>query len=102
MKTIYQKLEDRKTMKTRALVFMPEKPKSFWAVLPAYANIYIRPAYEKIGDIEGLIEFCNHFVGEYSETTNSAKKKCIESLVFPLYASITGTNYDTNLFKSIL
>jgi hypothetical protein len=97
MRNIYEILKERKNKKTRALIIMPEKDMMYWVALPVYAHMFIKPAYEEINDLEGLFEFIHYFLVEHSITDNPAKQMCIETIVFPLYHSITKRNYDTDL-----
>lgn len=96
---LYKKLKSRQSVKSRELVIMP--PLNNLHLLPAYAQMYIKPPYELITDLEGLIEFVQHFVGAYSEG-NPAQKMCISVIVFPIYKSLTGRNYDVNYFKAMI
>lgn len=101
MKNICQTLQDLRSKPTRALVIMPTRPKAYWLGLPIYADMYIRKPYEMITDIEGLLEFCQHFLVEYSECDNPHKRTAIEAVVFPIYRSLAGWEYDTDQFKQI-
>jgi hypothetical protein len=76
---------------------MPPKRLNYWAGLPMYADMYIRPAYEMIIDIEGLIEFVHYFLMEYMESNNDAKRCAIEAVVFPIYYTLTRRDFDTTL-----
>lgn len=91
--TIYEKIKNAPAPK-EAMILMP-----IWSYshLPAYADIYIRPAYEMIFSMETLIEFVQHFIVEYEESKNPAKRGCIQEIVFPIYKSITGINYNEEL-----
>lgn len=70
---------------------------NYWAGLPAYASMYIRPAYNGVCDTETLVNFLDHFLGEYMETENHEKRLCIEVVIFPIYYELTGRNFNSNL-----
>ena len=100
MKDICQILSEIQPDHKRGLVFMPYRGNEYWMGLPAYANIYIRKPYEMITDNNGLLEFCQYFLLEYSISNNEEKKLAIKAVVFPLYHALTGVNYDTDQFKA--
>lgn len=97
MRNIYQILRERKDKQTTGIIVMDEKGMDYWINFPVYAHLFIKPAYDEINDLEGLIEFVHYFLVEYSETSNPVKKMCLETIIFPLYQQITGRNYDTEL-----
>ena len=97
MKDIYTTLKERRKIESDNVLFMEARDYTYWIGLPVYAHMYIRPAYELITDLEGLVEFTQYFMVEYSETTNEFKKLCIEAVVFPIYEELTGRNFDVNL-----
>lgn len=76
-----------------------DRPVFYWNNLPLYAQLYIKPAYNKIVDQEGLIEFLRYFLDLWERTDNEVKRRSIETVVFPLYEEISGgRHYDTNYF----
>lgn len=78
-------------------VELPRRSWGYWMGLPAYAHMYIKPAYNGVCDTETLVNFLDHFLGEYMETENEQKRLCIEAVVFPVYKDWTGRNFDANL-----
>lgn len=62
-----------------------------------YAAMYIKPRMKQVKDFYDMLEVVHHFLIEYSESNNDAKKKAIEMTIFPIYKGITGRNYDVNL-----
>ena len=100
MKDICKLLEEIQPEHRLGIVFLPERNNFYWLGLPAYANLYIRRPYEMVTCVKGFIEFMHHFLLEYSITNNQDKKTAIEAVVFPLYSTVMGFNYDTEIFKA--
>ncbi len=97
MRNLIKYLEEKK-LSLDSVVTTKRYSDIYWKVLPPYAEVFIKPAYELVFDLEGLNAFIHHFLIEYEYSNNDAKKLCIESVIFPLYRLVTGRNYDTNYF----
>ncbi len=100
MKDICKLLEEIHPEHRFGIVFLPERNNFYWIGLPAYANLYIRQPYEMVTCIKGFIEFLSHFLLEYSQTHDQERKTAIEAVIFPLYSTYVGFNYDTEIFKA--
>ena len=67
---------------------VPTKTDNYWSGLPVYAKMYIKPAYDLLYDLEGMIVFCHYFMIEKSHSNNEIKIQAIGMVVQPMMDAI--------------
>ena len=77
-----------------------ELPKSLWANLPAFGQLYLKPVLFNIGqNTEKLTDFFHFIINEAETTDNEARKLCLETVGRYIYEEITKRTFETNQFK---
>ncbi len=72
------------------------KPEIKLPALPII-NIWLQKEYDKLQTKEDIIEFVFRKLNEIESTTNTARIKAIQVLIYPLYSIITNKSFDSKI-----
>ena len=81
MENLYRTAEEKKSCTVIPIFNKPILPLNYWWGLPSYAQLCIRPEFEKIHSKTDYLVFLKKYRKELEISSNPVKRKCISTVL---------------------